>query len=103
MAARFVVEITATAERDINAITDFIAEHRPAAARKWEQALIRQLRTLRSFPERGAVISEADLLGVRYRQLLHGDYRTIYRIAGNHVFVMREIHGAQQLAVAPLK
>lgn len=55
--------------------------------------------SLSTFPARGAVIPEAEFLGVPYRHLLHGDYRTIYRIAHKLVIVVRVIHGAKLAAL----
>ena len=96
MTSRHRVEISAAAERDIRALRDHIACDNALAAQKWEAAVSRQIATLGSFPLRGAVIPEAHFLGARYRQLIHGSYRTIYRIEGQRVLVIRVVHGARQ-------
>ena len=95
------VEITASAERDALAIRDHIARDKPSAARQWVRALRLQIRSLERLPSRGVVIPEADLLGVEYRQLLHGNYRTIYRVEGARVIVVRVVHGARRLNQIP--
>jgi hypothetical protein len=43
------------------------------------------------------MIPEADEIGVGYRHLFWGNYRTIFRIEGNIVYVVRVVHGAQLL------
>jgi len=95
--SRHRVEISAAAERDIRAIRDHVACDNALAAEKCVAADSRQIATLGSFPLRGAAIPEARFLGARYRQLISGNYRTIYRIAGQRVLVIRVVHGARQL------
>jgi plasmid stabilization system protein ParE len=95
--SRHRVEISAAAERDIRAIRDHVARDNAIAAEKWVAAVSRQIATLASFPLRGAAIAEARFLGAKYRQLIHGSYRTIYRIEGERVLVIRVVHGARQL------
>ena len=97
MTRRFSVEIAATAEADVRGIRDHISRDNPAAARKWVAAIVRQLGLLESFPRRGPVIPEARFLRTPYRHLLHGAYRTIYRIDGERVLVIRVLHGARLL------
>lgn len=50
-----------------------------------------------SVPERCALIAENEILGTSYRHLLYGRYRTIFRIAGRTVVILRVIHGARLL------
>jgi plasmid stabilization system protein ParE len=99
VAKRYVVEISAHAERDAFGIYEYIAKDNPRAARKWLAILRRQQQLLTRFPLRSPVIPEAARLGVEYRHLIHGEYRTVYRIEKNRVLVVRVIHGAQLLAV----
>lgn len=97
MAAAFRVEITPTAERDIEAIWDYIAQDSPEHALAFISALEHQLQTLERFPERCPLIPENEILGTSYRHLLHGRYRTIFRITGKTVVILRVIHGARLL------
>jgi toxin ParE1/3/4 len=93
----YFVEIAATAEADVLAIRDYIAEDNPAAATRWMHAFREQVQSLRTLPRRGVIIHEAEFLDVRYRHLLHYDYRTIYRIDREHVLIVRVLHGARLL------
>jgi len=97
MSARFKVRITRTAETDIQAIWSFIAADSPANADRFILEMEKQLNTLEHFPQRCPLIPENERLGTHYRRLLYGDYRTLFRIAGKTVFVVRVIHGARLL------
>jgi plasmid stabilization system protein ParE len=95
----FQVDITAAAEGDVNEIRAFIARDKPEAAAKWVETISRQFRALERNPERHEVIPEAGDLGVEYRHQVFGSYRTIYRIEGARVIIVRVIHGSRLLAV----
>ena len=97
MPAKFRVRITRTAERDIEEAWDFIAEDSPEEAEKFIRRVEEQIATLERFPERCPLIPENEILGTRYRHLLYGHYRSVFRIAGKTVYVLRVIHGARLL------
>lgn len=97
MAAKFQVEITPISEADIEDIWTFIAEDSPEAATAFILELEGQLTTLESFPERCPLIPENEILSTRFRHLIYGNYRTIFRIAGRTVYVLRVIHGSRLL------
>ena len=97
MPARFLVEITPCAEADIAEIWDYIAQDSPAKAESFILALEEQIASLEKFPERCTHIPENEILGTAYRHLIHGSYRTIFRIAGSRVIVLRVIHGSRLL------
>ena len=56
-----------------------------------------KIRSLKSMPQRHEVIPEAQDLGVDYRHIISGNYRTIYRINEDWVIVLRVIHAARLL------
>ena len=87
MPAKFRVRITRTAERDIEEAWTFIAQDSIEEAAKFVRRLEEQIATLESFPERCPLIPENEILGTRYRHLLYGSYRTVFRIAGRTVHV----------------
>ena len=97
MPAKFPVEITPSAEADIAEIWDYIAQDNPANAEGFVLALEEQIASLEKFPERCSRIPENEILGTSYRHLIHGSYRTIFRIAGTRVVILRVIHGARLL------
>jgi len=97
MPAKFRVKITRTAERDIEETWSFIAQDSPEEAEKFIRRLEEHIDTLERFPERCPLIPENEILGTRYRHLLHGNYRCVFRTAGKTVFVLRVIHGTRLL------
>ena len=92
---KYQVEITATAERDIQLNHDSIARDKPRAASNWVRQTRRQIQSLASMPARCEVIPEAEDLGIEYRHLISGNYRTIFRIMERRVIVLRVIHTAR--------
>ncbi len=92
---KFQGEITAVAESDITSIFEYIAQDNPNAASKWIEEIERQIDSLENFPMRCPVIPEAKELGQEYRHLIYGNYRTIFRIRGSKVIIMRVIHSAR--------
>jgi toxin ParE1/3/4 len=97
VAKTFSVEITATAEADVAAIWEYIAQDKPEAATDFILRLEEQIDTRENFPERCPRIPENPRLGATYRHLLFGPYRAVFKIAGEKVIVMRVLHGARLL------
>ena len=97
MPAKFLVKITRTAEADTEEIWSFIAQDSPDAADRFLRELDTQVITLERFPERCPLIAENELMGTRYRHLIYGEYRTIFRVSGRTVVVLRIVHGARLL------
>jgi plasmid stabilization system protein ParE len=99
VAAKYRVKITPAAERDIEDIWFYIAEDSPEKATAFILALEEQTKTLESLPERCPLIPENEYLNRGYRHLLHSSYRTIFRVDGRIVYVLRVIHGARLLEI----
>ena len=97
MPKKYRVDITAVAEADTAAIWDYIARDNPVAATAFILRLEEQIATLERYPERCAFVPENDLLGTAYRHLVFGNYRTIFKIIGARVIVLRVIHGTRLL------
>jgi len=94
---KYQVDITRIAESDIKEIRSYISMDNPLAAEKWLKEVERQIESLENFPLRCPVIPEARELGNQYRHLLYGYYRTIFRMEGKRVIILRVIHGARLL------
>lgn len=86
---RYAVLLTAGAERDLEAIYDYIAEtDSEASADHVLQRLLDLSERLAVFPERGTYPEELLALGIReYRQVMSKPYRVIYRVVGEQVFI----------------
>jgi plasmid stabilization system protein ParE len=94
---RYRVDITRTAARDIATIYAHIEHANPQAAAAWPDTVERNITSLEQWPRRCPIIPEASELEVGYRHLINAPYRTIFRIAGSRVIIIRVIHGAQLL------
>ena len=78
-------------------IWEYIAQDKPEAATAFVLRLEEQVGTLERFPERCPLVPENELLGADYRHLLYGNYRTIFKIVGSRVIILRLLHGARLL------
>lgn len=103
MPKKISVDITATAEADVAGIWEHIALDKPEAATAFILRLEEQIGTLESFPERCPLVPENELLGTSYRHLLYGNYRTIFKITGNRVIILRVLHGTRLLDIGLLE
>lgn len=85
----YTIRLTRGAERDLEAIYDYLAANRSADdVAALLDALLGKADTLEQWPKRGAVPAELSALGIEeYRQVLHRHFRIIYRISGDTVFV----------------
>lgn len=83
------VLLTESAERDLESIYDYIAEHdSPRKADYVLDKLLEIAATLSTFPERGSHPKELIALGIReYRQTHFKPYRLIYRVNAKQVFI----------------
>lgn len=83
------VLLTHSAERDLESLYDYIAEHdSPQNADYVLDKLLEVAATLSTFPERGSHPKELIALGIReYRQAHFKPYRLIYRVIGKQVFI----------------
>ena len=83
------VLLTRSAERDLEGIYDYIAEHDSQENADYMlDSLLEVVETLSTFPERGSHPKELAALGIReYRQAFFKPYRIIYRVTGKQVFI----------------
>lgn len=86
---RHAVLLTAGAERDLEAIYDYITRHDSRAnADHVLDRIMKAAEGLMDYPERGAYPKELLALGIReYRQVFFKPYRLIYRISGKQVLI----------------
>lgn len=83
------VLLTHSAEHDLEAIYDYIAENDSQANADYVLDKVMEVsESLANFPERGSYPKELLALGIReYRQANFKPYRLIYRISGKQVIV----------------
>ena len=96
---KYRVEITNVAELDILQTFQYVASDNQTAAMKLVNEIERQIDSLQQFPLRCPIVPESRELGREYRHIIHGNYRTIFRIDESRVIIMRVIYGARLLSL----
>ena len=96
---RYAVLLTADAERDLEDLCDYIAEHdSQAAAEHVLDRLLEVTANLAVDPKRGTIPKELRELGLQeFRQAFFKPYRVIYRLADRQVFVLVIADGRREL------
>jgi plasmid stabilization system protein ParE len=100
------VSLTAPAEADAYAAFERICAAAPRHAEKWLTRLFQAIFSLRKFPDRCPVISEARDLGYPARHLLFGKGNGVYRIIFHvqedeqHVSILRVWHASRHAITA---
>ena len=97
MPKKYKVDITASAESDIAEIWDYISQESSDSATAFILRLEEQIGTLETFPERCPLVPESEFLGAAHRHQVYGHYRTVFKIVGARVIILRVIHGARLL------
>jgi toxin ParE1/3/4 len=85
---------------EFEAAIAYVAQDAPVAAKRLAQRIMAKVRSLRKYPDAGGFIPED--FHRRYRQLLEGNYRIIYRREGKSVIVASIYHGARLLRLEDL-
>lgn len=82
---------------DLDAIEAYIAKDNPVAARRLIVKIVKRTKRIESFPLSGGWVEEDD--HKRYRQVLQGNYRVIYRYdaGAQTAFVITVLHAARLL------
>lgn len=90
-----IVEITADAEADLEAIADYIARDNPARAVSFVRELGRSCMDLADFPEAWPLVPRYETQSIRRR--VHGRYLIFYQIHGDKVTVLHILNGAMDV------
>ncbi|MCA1199423.1 type II toxin-antitoxin system RelE/ParE family toxin [Sphingomonas sp. R647] len=88
------VAILPSADRDLDAIYDWIAEDDAEAAARHVRRLVAAALSLRDFPMRDMARPE---IGAGARSLIVGRYLVLYRVSGERVEIVRFVHGAREV------
>ena len=91
---------SARAVGQLEAVVEFIAAGSPVEARRFAARVLRRVEALASHPALGGWIIEDG--SRRYRELLQGSYRIIYRATDETVFIVAVRHAARLLATDDL-
>ena len=90
-----IVELTAAAEADLEAIGDYIAQDNPARALSFVRELSRSCLELADMPEAWPIIPRYEHHGVRRR--VHGRYLIFYCIAEDRIVILHVLNGAMDV------
>ncbi|HEX7783855.1 MAG TPA: type II toxin-antitoxin system RelE/ParE family toxin [Sphingobium sp.] len=88
-----IVSLSAEAERDLEAIGDFIAQDNPVRAISFLRELRTKCLTLADLPNGFPLVPGYEALGIRRRK--HGNYLIFYRVEAERLIVIHILHGAQ--------
>jgi len=94
---RYKVNISRSAQNDLEQIFFYIAEDSIDNAKKFILELEKKIYSLDTFPERFALIPENIFFETEYRHIIHKKYRVIYKIDNDVIYILRVIHGAKLL------
>jgi toxin ParE1/3/4 len=86
---------------DFDALLEYISRDAPMAARRFGQKLFDKVELLQYNPLLGSFIQEDD--SQTYREILQGNYRLIYRVDGDVVYLITIHHAARLLGNWKLK
>lgn len=79
--------------QDLEAIADYIALEKPAAARRLVEQVFAAVELLQKFPRMGSV--PTDLRGLPYHQLIVAPCRIFYRVEKKVVYIVHILRGEQ--------
>ncbi|MEP9373942.1 type II toxin-antitoxin system RelE/ParE family toxin [Mesorhizobium sp. KR1-2] len=86
------VIFTDAAEREIEAIGDYVAEESPARALELVRELREKCLSLSDMPRRFPLLERYSSSGIRRR--VHGNYLIFYRVEDDAVQIVHILHGA---------
>jgi plasmid stabilization system protein ParE len=90
------VELSARAEADIKEAYAYIREHGPANPDDWKSGLEEKLASLETMPERFGLAPESNLANVAIHQTFYGNFRILFTVREQRVYVVTVRHGARR-------
>jgi toxin ParE1/3/4 len=90
---------TDPAVEDLRALRDYIGRDSDFYAADMVEQMVLSVEKLLGFPRMGRVVPETQDESIR--ELLHQNYRIIYRIAGERIEILTIIHGSRELTSRP--
>ena len=82
-------------------IAQYIAQDSPKSAQKWVESTFQIVERLESFPKIGRIVPE--IMQDDFREIIHGNYRIIYRLKSDIVSILTVKHGRQILPIDEIK
>ena len=97
MAKKIRVNLTQQAQNDLEKIYFYIADDSINNAANFVLQLEQKVYSLEHYPDRNPFIPENEFFGTDYRHLIYRQYRIVYRIVDESVFILRIFHSAKLL------
>ncbi|PHS22988.1 MAG: plasmid stabilization protein [Methylophaga sp.] len=82
-------------------IAQYIAQDSPNSAQKWVKSTFQVVERLEKSPESGRVVPE--IKQDDFREIIHGNYRIIYRVKSEVIAIITVKHGRQILPIDEIK
>jgi plasmid stabilization system protein ParE len=82
-------------------IADYIAQDKPSAAKRWINEVFIKVEQLKSSPQIGRAVPE--ISNNKFRELIYGNYRIIYRMEIKQISILTIRHGKQILPIDEIK
>ena len=86
---------TEKAVEKLEEYADYIALDKPIAAVKWAEKIQNSVNKLDEFPNIGREVPELKRPDIR--ELIEGEYRIIYRLESNRIYILTVYHSKQLL------
>src|SRR5262245_8855442 len=93
---KFKVEISPTAESEIEAVYNYIRATSPENDNRWRLRLYHIAARLSAFPAGCSYAIENDFVEFEIRQKLFGNYRILFTISDERVIIMSVRHAARR-------
>jgi toxin ParE1/3/4 len=90
-----IVDLTAAAEADLEAIGDYIAQDNPIRALSFVRELFRNCTELADMSEAWPIVPRYESHGVRRR--VHGRYLIFFRVEADRIVVLHVLNGAMDI------
>lgn len=88
---------------DLEKLVSYYFELNPSTAKKNYKGIIALIKKLEKFPKFGRIVPECeDVFYDKYRELIYENFRIIYRIEINQVFVLRIFDARMDLDIGIL-
>jgi len=95
----YAVNITQSAETDLDEIILYIAQDNTKTALKILDKLQKKIYSLENYPERGRWVPELLDKNIKdYRELIASPWRIIYKIENNDVYILTVIDGRRNVS-----
>lgn len=82
-------------------IAKYIVQDSPNSAQKWVESTFKVVERLEQFPKSGRIVPE--IMQDDFREIIHGNYRIIYRLQSESISILTVRHGRQLLPVDEIK